>query len=423
MAGKLIMAKPQKTGFKYVYNQPNRHGRARFYFWFGKKGLRKYRVEGDILTGGAFHRAYGRFLDSLHPYPDQEIIEKAKAATKTQKLSAPTSYPKGSWGWLCREYFESRAFKKLANRKVIQQYLEKTWAEPCDQTKLEGRTFGQMPLERLRTFEIQNLVERWLHDVELEQIDRRTGRKVKVTKTVGKSAHNNLLKYMSGVFEFGKTIRAVERNWVREVPKQKTKGGFAMWTDEVWSKMIAHYPLGTKERLTFDLAAYSGQRRGDVAFLGWRQLKGDPDCPHGLLEVIQEKGDDEEPVIAYVPVVPELHESLTAAKEKGILGSEFFIRQDHKDEPYTKESLGNRVRIWLNRAGIPNGFSLHGLRKLCVCRLIERGCTHHKVMSITGHQTLKEIDRYAKQYFRPRNKEHVLRKWVADASRKIAEAA
>jgi integrase len=424
LAGReLTVATSKKSHLKYVYNQPNHHGRTRYYFWRGKPGFRKYRVKDDIITGGEFHQAYGRFLDGLHPYPDLETAEKANQPAKKPAHLIAGSYPHGSWGWLCQEYVRDFAFRRLKNRRVIQQYLEKTWKEPCDRKRPEGKTYGEMPVARLRTLEIQTLAVRWLDEKEVQEVDRRTGQVAKVTKIVGKSAHNNLLKYMSGVFEFGKTIRAVERNWVREVPKQKTKGGFAMWTDEVWDRMENFYPLGTKERLTFDLAAYSGQRKGDVVFLGWRQFRADPDCPLGVLEVVQEKGDDEDPVTAYVPIVPELHLSLKAAEAKGILGSEYFIRQNHKDEPYTKESLGNRVRKWLNRAGIPNGYSLHGLRKLCVCRLIERGCTHHEVMSITGHQTLKEIDRYAKQYFRARNKEHVLKKWVAGVPVKPAKVA
>ncbi|MFL5224090.1 MAG: hypothetical protein ACJ8CH_11500, partial [Microvirga sp.] len=46
---------------------------------------------------------------------------------------------------------------------------------------------------------------------------------------------------------------------------------------------------------------------------------------------------------------------------------------------------------------------------------IERGCDPHDVMAVTGHQTLKEIDRYAKAYFRERKKADVYAKWRAGA--------
>lgn len=208
-----------------------------------------------------------------------------------------------------------------------------------------------------------------------------------------------------------------------------TSGGFKMWTDEMWDRMTKRYPLGTKERLTFDLAGYTGQRRGDVYLLGWDQfLKPEDGLPNGSLRVEQEKGNDGEPYVAHIPILDELHKSIEAARSAGILGSRFFIRQDHKDEPYVKESFGNRVRKWLNKADIPNGYSLHGLRKLCVCRLIERGCDPHDVMAVTGHQTLKEIDRYAKGYFREKKKADVYSKWRTGAAKagicsELADAA
>jgi integrase len=133
--------------------------------------------------------------------------------------------------------------------------------------------------------------------------------------------------------------------------------------------------------------------------------------------VEQEKGDNGSPFVAHIPILDELHHSLEAARAAGILGSRFFIRQDHKDKPYGKESFGNSVRKWLDRASIPKGYSLHGLRKLCVCRLIERGCNPHDVMAVTGHQTLKEIDRYAKAYFREKKKVDVYAKWRAGAAK------
>src|SRR5215217_4762283 len=112
--GELTMGNSQKTRLTYVYNQPNRHGRDRYYFWRGNKGCRKFRVKDDVITGGAFHQAYGRFLDGHHPYPDQERAERTQAS---KKFAVPItgSYPRESWGWLVQEYLRSFAFKRLKN--------------------------------------------------------------------------------------------------------------------------------------------------------------------------------------------------------------------------------------------------------------------------------------------------------------------
>jgi integrase len=40
--------------------------------------------------------------------------------------------------------------------------------------------------------------------------------------------------------------------------------------------------------------------------------------------------------------------------------------------------------------------SAHGLRKAAARRLAEAGCTAHQIQSVTGHKTLKEVERYTR---------------------------
>ena len=46
-------------------------------------------------------------------------------------------------------------------------------------------------------------------------------------------------------------------------------------------------------------------------------------------------------------------------------------------------------------AGLPH-CTFHGLRKCASVRLAEHGCTPHEIAAITGHATLREIERYTK---------------------------
>jgi integrase len=412
--------KSTRSGWAHVYNLPNRHGRTRWYFWFGGKGQRQYRVENDIIYGREFQAAYARFLAGQHPYPDQELVEQAKAlATSTEvKPRTPlTQFPVGTWGWLCLEYMKTDAFKRQKNRRAIEGQLLWTWAQPLKITNPSGRTYGEMPIERFDTEAIQTLVDRKVKTNQADEVHRRTGKTQEVVKTTGGAQKNNLIKWIRSVLKLAIKKKLVKVNYALFVEKEQIKSsGYKMWTDEMWDRMESTYALGTKERLTFDLAGYTGQRRGDVYLLGWDQfIPPEEGLPNGSLRVEQEKGDDGEPYVAHIPILDELHRSLDAAMAAGILGSKFFIRLDHADKPYVKESFGNIVRKWLNKACIPNGYSLHGLRKLCVCRLIERGCDPHDVMAVTGHQTLKEIDRYAKAYFREKKKTDVYSKWRAGA--------
>jgi len=40
--------------------------------------------------------------------------------------------------------------------------------------------------------------------------------------------------------------------------------------------------------------------------------------------------------------------------------------------------------------------SAHGLRKAAARRLAEAGCTEHEIAAITGHASLREVQRYTK---------------------------
>jgi integrase len=49
-----------------------------------------------------------------------------------------------------------------------------------------------------------------------------------------------------------------------------------------------------------------------------------------------------------------------------------------------------------DKAGLPSVCTFHGLRKAACRRLAEAGCTVHEIASISGHATLKEVERYTK---------------------------
>jgi integrase len=62
-------------------------------------------------------------------------------------------------------------------------------------------------------------------------------------------------------------------------------------------------------------------------------------------------------------------------------------------KPYSADGFGNWFRRVCDKAGLEN-CSAHGLRKAAASRLAEIGCTEHEIMSITGHRTIKEVQRY-----------------------------
>lgn len=134
-------------------------------------------------------------------------------------------------------------------------------------------------------------MDRKVKVVEHEIVERSDQRKCASTK-VGGSQKNNLIKWIKSALKFAVKKKLIKANFALFVEKEQIRsGGFKMWTDELWDRMVAHFPHGTKQRLTFDLAGYTAQRRGDIYLLGWDQfIPPEGGLPHGSLRVAQDKG-------------------------------------------------------------------------------------------------------------------------------------
>jgi integrase len=64
--------------------------------------------------------------------------------------------------------------------------------------------------------------------------------------------------------------------------------------------------------------------------------------------------------------------------------------------PYSHKGFGQRFKDWCYQAGLPHCTS-HGLRKAAATRLAEANCTAHEIMAITGHKSLREVERYTQE--------------------------
>jgi integrase len=63
--------------------------------------------------------------------------------------------------------------------------------------------------------------------------------------------------------------------------------------------------------------------------------------------------------------------------------------------PFSLAGFGNWFRDRCNEAGLRN-ISAHGLRKAAARRMAEAGKSTHEIMSITGHRSLGEVERYTR---------------------------
>ncbi len=181
---------------------------------------------------------------------------------------------------------------------------------------------------------------------------------------------------------------AFERGWRKDNPARDVrrlrykKKPFPTWTEEDIAAFEARWPRGTRARLALALLLYTGQRRSDVIGMGPQHLRGD-----AILVRQQKTGTELE-----IPLHPDLRAELAEAP-KGHLA--FLVTEQGR-----AFASGNAFYNWFvdcaRKAGIAKGLSPHGLRKATARRLAEAGCTPHQIAAITGHQSLKEVERYTR---------------------------
>ncbi|MGF9764455.1 tyrosine-type recombinase/integrase [Microvirga sp. 0TCS3.31] len=335
----------------------------------------------------------------IQPFPAQD------RKPELRKPAAPAT-----WRWACQEYFTNDpTYREMSKRdkRTRRNALESTWDEP--HARYPDLRYGNCPLSDFNGESVLILMKRKLKWKTVR--DEITGEEREVQTNF--SAANTRHKFVSAVLSYlvqNYTQLVGGRNWARDIKpfKPENEDGHRTPSLEEIALFQSEFKLGTKERLLFDLAYYTTQRRADLPRLGRLVLEKDR-SGNDRLSFVQHKLRNKKPVTAYVPIFPELRASLEAAKEAGILGETIYLVHDkispsQPDRPYAEGSLGNMmqdaIKNLIAKTGMRRPFSLHGLRKAGVCRLIMMGLSVHQIMAITGHRTPKEIDRYGRDYMR-----------------------
>lgn len=105
----------------------------------------------------------------------------------------------------------------------------------------------------------------------------------------------------------------------------------------------------------------------------------------GLLQLRQQKTG----ATLVIPVRPELVAVLEATPSNHLT----FLTTA-TGNPFSAAGFTNWFREMCNEAGLPRGTSAHGLRKAACRRLAEAGCSANVIASISGHASLREVQRY-----------------------------
>ena len=320
----------------YVRNMKTRHGKPIRYLRIGRRNICRL-PNADYWTP--------EFQDAYYAALEAHRLGK----TPAPMIGAERTRP-GSISALIAAYYQSAEFLTLSK---------------STQTTYRGIT------ERFRADYGKFLVA---------ALERQHVRAIIAKRVATPAAASNLLRMVRILMRF-----AVEEGWRKDDPTIGVKGvkwrtdGFHSWTEEEITAFQEAWFIGTRERLAFDLLLHTGQRRSVVIRMGRQHVRD------GVLTVRQQKTG----VHLVLPVHPRLQASLDEV-DKGNLT--FLLTA--KGEPFSAAGFGNWFRDAIKEAGLPKHCSAHGLRKAAARRLAEAGCTAHQIASITGHKTLKEVQRY-----------------------------
>ncbi len=205
-------------------------------------------------------------------------------------------------------------------------------------------------------------------DVPFAEITRKKIVEGRDRRSTTPSMARHFVDTMRGLFEWAvdaEIVKADPTLGIRVV-KPRTEG-HAVWSDDEIERFRKRWPVGTRERVAFDVLYFTGLRRGDAVKVGRQHNKGD-----NFIVCTEKTGET-----VYIRMLPELIQTLKA----GPTGDLAFIVGE-RGNPMMKESFGNWFREICQEAGCPG--SAHGLRKALATRLANEGATTHELEALFG---------------------------------------
>jgi integrase len=230
----------------------------------------------------------------------------------------------------------------------------------------------------------RNILERFRRDHGDKQLSMLHRRHVadmvaaKAAKTP--AAAQGFLKTLRALTLFCRSIGMIENDPTAGVKGVKLRsGGIYTWSEADIAAFETNHPIGSRARLALALLLYTAQRRSDVIRMGRQHVRDN------AIHVVQKKTG----AVLAIPLHPRLAAIIDATPSDHLT---FLITRD--GSPFSPAGFGNLFREWCNEAGLPRECSAHGLRKAACRRLAEAGCSAPEIMAISGHSSLREVQRY-----------------------------
>lgn len=273
-------------------------------------------------------------------------------------VAAPTKAKPGTFRWLVGLYYASQDFADLNE--------EYTQVERRRHLDALVAKIGDLPAV-----------------IPTKLIREATGTKVRK-----RSSARKFIAALRHLYAFGISHDHVSKDPTTgiRVPKTKTDG-FATWPLEYCLRYEKRWPLGTQQRTAYAIALYLGARRSDAVRIGRRQ----EELGGTQVRYTQYKGREKRAVEVVHPIVPPMREALDAWQGKG-----FTWLETSKGQPRSDKGFGNDFAEWCAEAGVPKGYTYHGIRKALAARLAEAGYTTNEINAVLGDKTLQQAEVYTR---------------------------
>jgi integrase len=341
---------------RYIHGFIDRHGKARYYF--RRPGFKKAALPG-LPWSPEFMQAYETAL-----------------AGQPSLVGAKRVLP-GSMRALAGSYYQSVEYLKMKSRsqRVRRNIIEKF----CQQTDAAGQPLGNKRAALLQRDHIIRFM---------------------AAKAAKPESANALRKALRALMQHAVAIKMRSDDPTQGVKQiaPRSKRGFHSWDESEITEFEATHPIGSKARLALALGLFTGQARQDVIVMGPQHIRDE------VLHWTRKKTENSTALELFIPVLPELRAIVDASTSAHLT----FLTTAF-GRPFTSPGFGNWFRKQCDKAGLSH-CTFHGLRKAAARRLAEHGCTPHEIAAITGHATLKEIERYTKAASRKRLAESAMKK-------------
>jgi integrase len=234
-------------------------------------------------------------------------------------------------------------------------------------------------------------------DCPVVTLKRRNVRDMIEAKSKTPAAANRWLSLMVILIDLALDLEwpGIDSNVARTVQNLLYKRGFHAWDESEVAAFREHWSLGTRQRLALEMLLGTAQRSADVRKMGQRQIVAES------VSLVQQK--TAEPIT--IPLLAELKEALWATP---LTGRETVLVTS-RGKAFAEKYFYNWFKRACSDAGLSNCCP-HGLRKAAAVRLAEADCSPHQIQAITGHKTLKEVERYTREANQKRLAKQAFRK-------------